>query len=366
MTHRILLAVLVVVLSLPIIGARADEVSSNAVPERVAACMLRDAYLLSSNAEGALGAGQSSEALTGFTNALAQFQRIQKLYPGWQSGLVNHRVSEIDDVVRRLRAGAPGEEVASDDRIRRLIRDMEQVRILLALSGEPRAATDAEETSILRERIRRMEEENAALQRANRALVDETARLDARLAKREKRSEPRPQAGLVASVLRREAQQLEQQQQPATAIALLAEACLLMPDSTEMTLAFGLTQMRAGKFAEARDTLLALADRTRTNATVYTALGSAYMGNNDLSSARDAFEKAVSLNPEMGDAHYNLAMLYMERDPPDTANAEREYMRAIQAGAAPDPALSSAIRDLSIIKALKQKKKPASGNSVKR
>ena len=130
-----------------------------------------------------------------------------------------------------------------------------------------------------------------------------------------------------------------------------------MPESTEMAMAFGLTQMRGGKFAEARDTLLALADRTRTNATVYVALGSAFMGNNDLSNARDAFEKAVSLNPDLGDAHYNLAILYMERNPPDPANAEREYMRAIQAGAAPDPALNSAIRDLSIIKALKQKKK---------
>ncbi|MEI7436056.1 MAG: hypothetical protein WCL16_04525 [bacterium] len=357
MIQRILLAVVLAVIYLPLAVVMADSASSNAAPNRVTALQLRDAYLMAAKAEGALGAGQSSEALTGFTNAFALFQQIHEAYPDWQPELVNRRMSEIGDVVRRLGAGAPGDKAASDDRIRRLIRDMEQVRILLAVTGETHDPSNSEEIGELRERVQRLEEVNAALQRSNRLLVDETARLDARLAKRDKRGEPRPSADLVASVLRREAQQLEQQQQSATAIALLGEACLLMPDSTEMAMAFAFTRMRGGKFAEARDTLLALADRTRTNATVYAALGSAYMGNTELSNARDAFEKAISLNPGMGDAHYNLAILYMERDPPDPANAEREYMRAIQAGAAPDPALSSAIRDLSIIKAMKQQKK---------
>jgi len=51
-----------------------------------------------------------------------------------------------------------------------------------------------------------------------------------------------------------------------------------------------------------------------------------------LTRAERAFTNAVSIDPEFGDAHFNLALLYASKDQPDAKSAEEHYFKALHLG----------------------------------
>lgn len=55
------------------------------------------------------------------------------------------------------------------------------------------------------------------------------------------------------------------------------------------------------------------------------------------SGAEDEMRKAIALEPEYEEAHFNLAVFYLQRNPPAVELARRHYQRALDLGAAPDP-----------------------------
>lgn len=54
-------------------------------------------------------------------------------------------------------------------------------------------------------------------------------------------------------------------------------------------------------------------------------------------------QRAIQLDPNYADAHFNLALMYLEQDPPAIELARRHYYLAIDLGAAPDPELESQV-----------------------
>lgn len=55
--------------------------------------------------------------------------------------------------------------------------------------------------------------------------------------------------------------------------------------------------------------------------------------------AQQELRRAVELDPSYADAHYNLAVFYLEENPPATELARRHYQRAIELGIEKDPAM---------------------------
>lgn len=53
--------------------------------------------------------------------------------------------------------------------------------------------------------------------------------------------------------------------------------------------------------------------------------------------------KAVEIQPNYAQAHFNLALLYLERDPPAVELARRHYFRALELGEKPDAGLEKRI-----------------------
>ena len=53
--------------------------------------------------------------------------------------------------------------------------------------------------------------------------------------------------------------------------------------------------------------------------------------------------RSLELDPKSGDAHFNLAMIYMERVPPSVELARRHYQRALELGVPPDEGLAARI-----------------------
>ncbi len=52
--------------------------------------------------------------------------------------------------------------------------------------------------------------------------------------------------------------------------------------------------------------------------------------------AEDEMRKAIELRPDYAEAHFNLAVFYLQRNPPAVELARRHYQKALDLGAAPD------------------------------
>jgi len=63
--------------------------------------------------------------------------------------------------------------------------------------------------------------------------------------------------------------------------------------------------------------------------------------------AESELRRAVEIDSEYRDAHYNLAILYMQRRPPAVELAKRHYFRSTELGAPPDPALEKRLKSAS-------------------
>ncbi|MCB1205184.1 MAG: tetratricopeptide repeat protein [Verrucomicrobiae bacterium] len=61
--------------------------------------------------------------------------------------------------------------------------------------------------------------------------------------------------------------------------------------------------------------------------------------------AERAFTNAVSIDPEYGDAHFNLAVLYATKDQPDPAEAGKHYFRALHLGVPRDATIEGFLKD---------------------
>ncbi len=60
--------------------------------------------------------------------------------------------------------------------------------------------------------------------------------------------------------------------------------------------------------------------------------------------AEDELRRAVELDPEYRDAHYNLALLYLDRRPPSVELAKRHYYRSVELGAPRDLVLEKNLK----------------------
>lgn len=57
------------------------------------------------------------------------------------------------------------------------------------------------------------------------------------------------------------------------------------------------------------------------------------------SGAEDELRKAIAIDPGYGEAHYNLAVFYLQRKPPAVELARRHYEKSLNLGGATDPQL---------------------------
>lgn len=73
-------------------------------------------------------------------------------------------------------------------------------------------------------------------------------------------------------------------------------------------------------------------------------LGVAAGRNRWFDAAEAELRRAVELRPDYADAHFNLAVFCLERNPPAPELARRHYRKARELGAEPDPLIEQAIK----------------------
>ena len=111
----------------------------------------------------------------------------------------------------------------------------------------------------------------------------------------------------------------------------------LAPDTGTGWLILGVVQYEAGKYDHALASLAQAAVLEPKNAMVHQYFGVTLGQKHWYSGAEDEMRKAVALDPGYAEAHFNLAVFYLQRSPPAVELARRHYQRALDLGAAPDP-----------------------------
>lgn len=132
---------------------------------------------------------------------------------------------------------------------------------------------------------------------------------------------------------------LLQQGKSDEAVAILRVATLANRDDAGSRVLLGTAYCMAGQYNPAVEVLTPLLVNDPSNAHAQSAIGAAWMGLGDIRSAKVALEKAVSLNPELADAHFNLAQVLLTTGPEDEDKARQHYRKAMALGAQADPEL---------------------------
>ena len=109
------------------------------------------------------------------------------------------------------------------------------------------------------------------------------------------------------------------------AIARLEQAHQMDAASVPVLLNLGSAYIMEGKHKEAVPLLETASRAEPENAMIWTNLGAAYLGNPVLATSEKqirairAFEKAISLDPTVPHVHYNLGLVFLDRQQVDLA-----------------------------------------------
>ena len=167
---------------------------------------------------------------------------------------------------------------------------------------------------------------------------------------------------------------------PDAAVLAFQKAVSINPNLAGAQVNLGVHQLQNKQYAEAQATFEKLVQGGRNDAVTLTSLASAYRGrsgdyppgsaerNDYITKAEATYKKALSLDPNYGQAYYNVAMLYMDSDPfpsgggsLDTMarlNAAKTYLEMYQKSPGFDPKLVDQ-RMKEIDKAIKRAQKAA-------
>ncbi len=184
--------------------------------------------------------------------------------------------------------------------------------------------------------------------------------------------------GGLASGLLADGQRAMEAKDYAGAVKAYSEVLRADPKNVQALLGLGDAHQRGGQFAEAEVALKKCLDYAPDNSAAYHTLGLSYFRSGRMNESMDAFEAslerdgkqalahhylgiiasrlkqaqraekefrtALAINPEFGEAHFNLAVLYLGWDPPQLDKSRTEYQSAINKGVLPDENLEKLLK----------------------
>lgn len=125
----------------------------------------------------------------------------------------------------------------------------------------------------------------------------------------------------------------------------LEKALAIESDSGLAHYLLGRTYYLQGKLDEALTKLEEGLTFDPQNAKAHNTVGVISTQKGWVARAEKAFTSAVSINPKYGDAHFNLAVLYVTRDEPNPKAAEKHYFEALHLGVPRDASIESFLKE---------------------
>jgi Tfp pilus assembly protein PilF len=123
------------------------------------------------------------------------------------------------------------------------------------------------------------------------------------------------------------------------AVVLLERALGQRLSTAPAWLALGMVRMELGEDEAAFASFAQAVLHAPRDARARNFLGAAAARLGWMDAAQDALRRAVELDPGNADAHYNLAVLYLEEEPPALELARRHYFKSRELGVEKDAAM---------------------------
>jgi tetratricopeptide (TPR) repeat protein len=134
------------------------------------------------------------------------------------------------------------------------------------------------------------------------------------------------------------------------ALTNVRQALAASPDDAFTLSVLGRLKFRQAKYDEALDALSRAAKVDPKNAEVQIFLGLTLSEKGLRGPAEAALRKAIQLEPGNGNAHQNLAVIYLSQNPPAVELARWHYQRARASGAAANPELEKMLQERTAVK----------------
>ena len=125
----------------------------------------------------------------------------------------------------------------------------------------------------------------------------------------------------------------------------IQQALAQNPNNAYSLSILGRLEFLQGKYDAALDTLSRAAKLDSQNPQIQNFLGVALAQKGLRAQAEAALRKAVQLDPNYGDAHNNLAVIYVSQEPPMAELARWHYQKALEAGQPRNPDLEKMLAE---------------------
>ena len=126
----------------------------------------------------------------------------------------------------------------------------------------------------------------------------------------------------------------------------LEKAVELQPRLTSAKVTLGITYFLLEDHYLAISTLSRAVHDAPTDATAHNFLAVALRHKGWIDGAEEELLEAIRLSPEYAEAHFNLALVYLEREKPALELARRHYYHALELGAAPDKVVEKQLKSV--------------------
>ncbi len=285
--------------------------------ELAAASQYTTAYDTMQQADCLNSMDMPEEAIELYLEALSQFQKLLLDYPNWETDTIAFRVKYCQEELAQLRR----EPTLSESLTRIYGQPAKPVRLTAR-------ATPLNGASLAKQLRLGLQQERA--EQIHKALAAYLTILQ------EQPLQPEALKGASRCYLRMDL--------PDEARALLQRSLEQSQPDAEENLLMALIHCREREFYKAYQLLLIVLHQQPTNALAHLTMGVALAGNNKLSEAQQATQKALQLDPQLADAYYNMARLSLRLNPASRANARNYYFNALRRGGKPDPTLEKQLR----------------------
>jgi tetratricopeptide (TPR) repeat protein len=127
--------------------------------------------------------------------------------------------------------------------------------------------------------------------------------------------------------------------------ALIQQALTLPLPDADLNLLTALVDCYDGRYQTAVPLLRQSLKQNGACPEAHAAIGVALAATGQIKEAQEEMKRALSLNPKLGDAYYNLARLSLRQKPTDHDTARVHYQNALRHGAAPDHELDALLAE---------------------
>ena len=127
--------------------------------------------------------------------------------------------------------------------------------------------------------------------------------------------------------------------------AYLRRAQRLAPENASVWLALGISVLEKGSLEHALGAFAQVVAFEPNNARGHRLLAMTLARKGWYAAAEEELRRALEIEPEDGGAHFNLAVLYLQRHPSAVELARRHYFLAVDRGVAPDAAVEEILAE---------------------